>query len=120
MSEKDKESSTGQGLGVDPAVWEKVVDRPEFGRLLAAKKRFIVPACAFFLVYYFALIILVGYFPDLAKKQIGPANLAYWFALSQFFMSWIVSWVYVRAAARFDRLADAILVEHASTDPSKK
>ena len=121
MSDKDPEPKPAPGINAE--VWEKITRRPEFGRLLAAKKRFIVPACLFFLVYYFALIVLVGWFPELAKKEIGPANLAYWFALSQFFMAWIVAWVYVRAAGRFDRLAAAILVEHApsdSTDSSKK
>lgn len=120
MSEKAPPSENEPAA--DAAVWEKVIHRPEFGRLLTAKARFIVPACVFFLVYYFALIVVVGYFPDLAKIEIGPANFGYWFALSQFFMAWIVAWVYVRAAGRFDRLADAILDEHApaTTDSDPK
>ncbi len=100
----------------DAAVWEKIAHRPEFERLLTAKARFIVPASLFFLLYYFALIVVVGWFPDLAAKRIGPANFGYWFALSQFFMAWIVAWVYVRAAGRFDRLADKLLGDHAGPE----
>jgi uncharacterized membrane protein (DUF485 family) len=36
-------------------------------------------------------------------------NLAYIFALSQFFMAWLVAWLYVRAANRFDRMAENVL-----------
>ena len=32
-------------------------------------------------------------------------NLAYLFALSQFFMAWIIAALYVRAAAKFDKMA---------------
>ena len=116
MSDKEKESIEDAELDKQAEVWEKIAHRPEFERLLAAKKRFIVPACLFFLVYYFALVVVVGWFPDLAVKRIGLANFGYWFALSQFFMAWIVAWVYVRAAGRFDRLADALIEEHSSPE----
>ncbi|HET7608159.1 MAG TPA: DUF485 domain-containing protein [Gammaproteobacteria bacterium] len=38
-------------------------------------------------------------------------NVAYLFALSQFLMAWIVAWAYVRAAARFDRMARQVIDE---------
>ena len=82
----------------------------EFRALLAAKLRFIIPATVFFIIYYFALPVLVGYAPGLMeKKVIGPINLAYLFALSQFFMAWIVAALYVRAAGRFDRIVKGII-----------
>ena len=60
----------------------------------------------FFIIYYFALPLLIGYArPFMEKRVIGPVNLAYLFALSQFFMAWIVAGLYVRAAARFDKMA---------------
>ena len=82
----------------------------EFKALLAAKLKFIVPATVFFLVYYFALPILVGYAPHLMEtKVLGVVNLAYVFALSQFFMAWLIAFLYVRAANRFDRMAAELL-----------
>ena len=39
----------------------------------------------------------------------GDVNLAYLFALSQFFVAWIIAGLYVRAANNFDRLAKDIL-----------
>lgn len=94
---------------IDLVDWERVAAMPEFGRLLRAKAAFIVPATLFFLVYYFALPVLVGWFPGLMRTRVGPVNLAYLFALSQFFMAWIVAFLYLRKAARFDAQADAVL-----------
>jgi uncharacterized membrane protein (DUF485 family) len=90
--------------------WDRVANQPEFKALLAAKAKFIVPATIFFLVYYFALPVLVGYAPELMKTAvIGPINLAYLFALSQFFMAWIVAFLYMRAALKFDAMASNVL-----------
>ncbi len=90
--------------------WDRIAHTDAFKDLMAAKARFIVPATLFFMVYYFALPILVGYAPDLMRREvIGPLNLAYVFALSQFFMAWIIAALYVRAANRFDKMAGKIL-----------
>jgi uncharacterized membrane protein (DUF485 family) len=86
--------------------WEKIAATPEFTRLLRAKTRVIVPLFIFFVVYYFALPVLVGFFPELMKKKVfGEANAAYLFALSQFFVAWGIAWFYTRVAARWDTMA---------------
>ena len=90
----------------DVVDWQRLAATAEFKSLLKAKARFVVPATIFFIVYYFSLPLLVGYAPQLmARKVFGVINVAYLFALSQFLMAWIVAWLYVRAAARFDRMA---------------
>jgi len=96
----------------DPGDWDIVASNPQFRKLMAAKVRFIVPATVFFIAYYFALPILVGYAPELmSTRVIGPVNIAYLFALSQFFMAWLVAYLYVRAANRFDRMAAEVLTD---------
>ena len=93
-----------------PSDWDRVAAYQEFKDLMAAKARFIVPATLFFIVYYFTLPILVGYAPRfMSTPVLGPLNLAYLFALSQFFMAWTVAWLYMRAAARFDAMGKKIL-----------
>jgi len=90
--------------------WDVVANNEEFKDLIAAKRRFIVPATVFFIVYYFALPVLVGYAPTFMEKTvIGPVNIAYLFALSQFFMAWIIAFLYMRAANRFDAMGKNIL-----------
>lgn len=92
------------------ANWEAVAATKEFRELLVAKRRFIVPAVIFFVVYYFSLPVLVGYAPQLmSHRVIGVINIAYLFALSQFFMAWAVAALYVRAAGRFDAMARDII-----------
>ena len=90
--------------------WETLATSNRFRNLLKAKRRFIVLAMIFFIVYYFALPVLIGYARAFMEKRVlGPVNLAYLFALSQFFMAWIIAGLYVRAAARFDKMAREVI-----------
>ena len=90
--------------------WETLAARPDFAALLAAKRRFIVPATIFFLVYYMALPVLVGYFPDLMKRPLlGKVNGAYVFAFSQFLMTFVLAWLYMRRARQWDAMEHALL-----------
>ena len=94
----------------DVTDWERVAAMSEFRQLVAAKLRFIVPATIFFIVYYFALPVLVGYAPKFMDTPvIGPVNIAYLFALSQFVVAWILAYLYVRQAVHFDRMARDII-----------
>lgn len=86
--------------------WAAIERTPEFRALVRAKRAFIVPASLFFVVYYFALPALVGYWPEMMSTRVaGRINLAYLFALSQFVMAWALMAAYVRRARAFDRMA---------------
>ena len=90
--------------------WARMAASDDFKTLIAAKRKFILPAVIFFIVYYFALPVLVGYAPKLMETRVfGVVNLAYLFALSQFFMAWILAAIYVKKAGRFDALAQKII-----------
>ena len=89
--------------------WDEIANGRPFQDLMATKRVFIVPAFVFFVVYYFALPVLVGYAPQFMATKVGFVNLAYLFALSQFFVAWIIAGLYVKAANNFDRLAKDIL-----------
>jgi uncharacterized membrane protein (DUF485 family) len=94
-------------------VWNEVFLSADFQALVRAKVRLILPAIVFFIVYYFALPILVGYAPALMQRRvIGTVNLAYLFALSQFFVAWIIAALYLGWAARFDEMAKRIVSRH--------
>lgn len=90
------------GGAIEPN-WTAIENSREFRSLVNAKMRFIIPALVFFVVYYFALPVLVGYFPGVMERNVvGHINLAYVFALSQFAMVWIIMALYVRSARSFD------------------
>ncbi len=94
----------------EPVDWSRVTQLAEFRAMVRAKLRFIIPATLFFVIYYFALPVLVGYAPGLmSRRVIGVVNVAYLFALSQFFMAWIIAALYLRAAARFDRMEHKVI-----------
>ena len=95
---------------ITPGEWRALEESAAFRSLVAEKRRFIVPATVFFIVYYFALPVLVGYFPSFMERRvIGKINLAYLFALSQFFMAWALMYLYVVRARRYDAMAAAIV-----------
>jgi uncharacterized membrane protein (DUF485 family) len=101
------------------STWDKIAESREFADLMATKKAFIVPAFIFFVVYYFALPVLVGYAPQFMDTKVLGVNLAYLFALSQFFVAWIIAGLYVKAANNFDRLSKNI-VDKAKNDQGGK
>ena len=98
-----------------PTPWTRIAQSARYQALLRSKSAFVLPASIFFIIYYFSLLVLVGWFPDLMKKPvIGPINLAYLFALSQFFMAWILAFLYVRKASQWDEQARQVLETEAS------
>lgn len=94
------------------ADWAAIEADPDFRSLLRAKAAFVAPATAFFVIYYFALPIGVGWFPELMKRPVwGTVNVAYLFALSQFLMAWALAFFYVAVAAGWDKRAAALLAK---------
>lgn len=98
---------------VDSYDWAAVAADPAFAELKRARRRFILPATIFFLVYYMTLPVLVGFFPELMKRPVlGKVNWAYLFGLSQFIMTWTLCAMYVRAARRWDVMNAALVARH--------
>ncbi len=90
--------------------WNGLAANPAFQDLLKRKARFIIISCVFFMVYYFALPISVGYWPSFMKQAVlGKVNIAYLFALSQFFMAWALAFIYLRKAGQWDKEAKSVL-----------
>lgn len=101
-------------------IWDRVAESREFRDLMATKKVFIIPAFLFFLVYYFLLPVLVGYAPRFMSIKVwGNVNLAYLFALSQFFMAWTIAGLYVRAGDSFDEISKDIIEKSVNDGRSK-
>lgn len=103
-------SPTKASATAEKTKWDRVQEMDEFRLLILAKKEFVIPATVTFVVYYFLLPVLVGYAPGLMSRKVwGPVNLAYIFALSQFFVAWAIAFAYVAAAKRFDKYGAHIL-----------
>jgi uncharacterized membrane protein (DUF485 family) len=88
--------------------WQAVERSPEFRELVSRKKSFVIPATIFFLVWYFGFIVLAGYAPDFMGREFITDGLTvgYALALTQFVMTWVLGWMYLRRADKvFDPLA---------------
>ncbi|MDP6373879.1 MAG: DUF485 domain-containing protein [Vicinamibacterales bacterium] len=96
--------------------WDRIHQSPGYRRMIVQKTRFVVAATIFFVVFYFALPILVGYRPEwMSRPAWGVVNWAYLFAFSQFLMSWTLAYLYMRVAARFDRMSEDVLAATADS-----
>lgn len=106
-----QEVAAGEGNGAggrSEIDWIAAERSPEFQELVKQKRRFVLPATIFFLVWYFGFIILAGYAPDFMGEEflIEGVTVGYVFALTQFVMTWVLGWLYLRKADRvFDPLA---------------
>jgi uncharacterized membrane protein (DUF485 family) len=88
--------------------WKTAQGSPEFQELVKARRRFVVPATIFFLAWYFGFIILAGYAEDFMGREFitDGVTVGYALAFSQFVMTWLLVWLYLRKAdSTFDPLA---------------
>lgn len=87
--------------------WDAAANSPEFKELVRARRSFTVPVLAFVFIWYFGFIALAGYAQDfMGERLIDGFTVGYLLALSQFVMTWVLGWLYLRRSDRvFDPLA---------------
>jgi uncharacterized membrane protein (DUF485 family) len=98
----------------DPRVdWEAVERSPQFRELIAARRRFVLPATIFFLGWYIGFVLLAGYAPDFMGRSVYEGlTVGYCLALTQFVMVFALGIMYLRRSERtYDPLADAVVRE---------
>lgn len=75
--------------------------RAQLEELSAARRRFIVPATAIFVVLYGGFLVCVGYAQDfMAEKAVGAFSWAYIWSLVLIVMTWAIAWAYLRYSDR--------------------
>jgi uncharacterized membrane protein (DUF485 family) len=94
--------------------WQAIEESPEFKELIAARRRFVLPATIFFLAWYIGFILLAGYAPDfMADSVYEGLTVGYCLALTQFVMVFVLGYTYLRRADTvYDPLA-AVVVQKA-------
>ena len=87
--------------------WVAAEQSPEFRELVSKRRAFVLPATIFFLAWYLGFILLAGYAPEFLGESIYEGfTVGYAFALTQFVMVWVLSWLYLKRADKvFDPLA---------------
>ena len=99
--------------------WEAVERSPEFRKLIATRRRFVLPATIFFLAWYIGFILLAGYAPDfMAESVYQGLTVGYCLALTQFVMVAALGLMYLRRAENvYDPLAEKVVRRALSTVP---
>ncbi len=87
--------------------WKAAERSPEFRALIAARRRFVVPATIFFLSWYFGFVLLAGYAKGfMASSVYEGLTVGYCLALTQFVMVAVLGVMYLkRAQDVYDPLA---------------
>lgn len=90
----------------DP-VYDQLAERPEFGQLRAAYRRFIFPATIAFFSWYALYILMSMYAHDfMSHVLVGHINVALVFGLLQFVTTFVIAWLYSNYSnKRLDPLA---------------
>jgi len=101
--------------------WEAIERSPEFQELVSRKRAFVIPATVFFLTWYLGFIVLAGYAPDFMGSEflVDGLTVGYVLALSQFLMTFVLGWMYIRKADReFDPLAERVVANAEGREPA--
>lgn len=101
-----------------PGQFQAVQKSEEFGRLRSSFRSFAIPMTIAFLVWYFAYVLLSTYAEGLMSTPVlGNLNLGLLMGISQFLMTFLITWLYIRHANRnldpiAEKLRDELEGEH--------
>ena len=88
--------------------WRAVEESPELEQLTESRRRVVIPLLAVFVVWYGGFLILTAYAHSFMGKSIYRGfTVGYALALSLIVMTWLLAWLYIRAAnTRLEPLRD--------------
>ncbi|WP_432353796.1 DUF485 domain-containing protein [Sporosarcina sp. A2] len=92
--------------------YERIIETPEFKRLIKKKNRFITPYVIAFFTIYLLLPILTGYTSILETRAVGWMTWTWIYAFGLFLMVWVFTQIYVKKARDFDKDIDQIIQTH--------
>ena len=82
-----------------------MMETTAFKELMRQKRVFLIPTVVFVLLFFIMLPILSIFTDVLDGKVVGAISWAYLYAFAQFFLAWVVTFIYWRKADRWDELA---------------
>ena len=90
--------------------WERVERSPEFERLVAERRRIVIPSLIVFVLVFGTFTVLAAWGRHFMAHQIVSGfTVAYAFALGLIVMTWLLAFIYIRASnSRIDPLAEAV------------
>jgi uncharacterized membrane protein (DUF485 family) len=93
--------AAGARAGTAEHDWRAIERSPEFRELVERKRRFTVPAAIASFSWMVLFLLLMAFAEDfMGSEVVDGLPLAWVFAASQVFMTWGVTWLYLRKADR--------------------
>lgn len=119
-SSPDRGTASHPGAAPSPTAeqFQAVQKSEEFGQLRSSFRSFAIPMTVAFLVWYFAYVLLSTYAEGLMSTPVlGNLNLGLLMGISQFLMTFLITWLYIRHANRnldpiAEKLRDELEGEH--------
>lgn len=95
---------------MDVGDWKQVESSPEFQRLVAARRRIVIPSLILFVLVFGTFTVLAAWEHHFMARQIVSGfTVAYAFALGLIVMTWLIAFIYIRSSnSRVDPLAEAV------------
>ena len=107
--------STARAARREPAReydWQAIEQSPSFRELRTSRRRFTVPAVAFFAGYFLAALLLIAYAGDtLSKPALGSVTWALLLGLSMVVVTFVMAALYARKSREWVTLADRVVAE---------
>lgn len=94
-----------EGSPVRRSEYSGMVETTAFKELVRRKRAFLIPTVVFVVLFFIMLPILSIFTDVLDGKVVGAISWAYLYAFAQFFLAWVVTFIYWRKADRWDELA---------------
>lgn len=90
--------------------YDKIEQSEEFQRYKKKKYTFVITIPVLFLFYYLAFIMMSAYMKPLMTKLVfGNFTFGYLFGASYFVVVWILAFIYVGVAKKYDKEVESII-----------
>lgn len=104
--------------------WAAIAQHPDFQELVVRRRRFVVSALCFAVVWFGGFLLMTSYAHGFMRQVIVPGlTVAYVLGFSQFVMVWVLTSLYLRSAGgTFDELERGVVAgagfQHATAGAS--
>jgi uncharacterized membrane protein (DUF485 family) len=81
--------------------WRAVERSPEFRELVGRRKRFLIPVTVVWLGIFLTYLLLAAFAPEIMGNEVAFGfTLGFVISAMQVFMTWAVTWLYLRRSDR--------------------
>jgi uncharacterized membrane protein (DUF485 family) len=82
------------------ADWQAIERSPEFRELVQRRNRFLIGATVVWVAVFTTYLLMAALAPETMGERVLGVTFGFLFSLVQVFMTWLVTWLYLRKADR--------------------